>query len=269
MSSVDPVISLKPPVIRDRILGALYQAGFELKTREEITVAGRLQGEPVIGEFVHLLRTRLIQAESGPVTDETPPEILQKYVEDHRHRYSITVAGREYLEKKGGKAGKIGVRRGLPLREVPPNLDECDSWLTRANSALSRAQNLKESEDSAGSVSSSQKAIEVSLKALFPAVGWKAPEDHDVSGNARDIIERISGNDEATRLATKKIAKLAVLNRASAFLHEVSQYGFLGVSEKDLLNTHDSDIWSGYATAAVSMAREVVDLFKKGRIKSQ
>ncbi len=218
-------------------------------------------------EVVHLLRKGLIQAEAGPVTDKVPPQALQNYVEDPRHRYSITVDGREHLEKKGGGASSMAAKKGVHLREIPPSPDETDSWLDRGDEALSRAQTLQGSRDPAASVSSSQKAIEVCLKALFPLVGLEVPKNHDASKHTTEITKRVSGDDEALEIAAKRIARLAVLNKISAPLHEVSEYGLSGVSERDLLGTDDSKVWRDYAYDAVSLAKEVRDLFKQGRLK--
>ncbi len=261
-------MSLKPRVIRDKILGVLYRNGFELRTIEEITEAGNLQGESVVSEAVHLLRKGLMDTESGPVPDKIPPKTLEEYVRDPRHRYSISVSGREFIERKGGVKAGAPPRRGLQPVKVKPSLKEARSWLSRATTALARADSLNKDKDSPGSVSSSQKAIEVSLKALFPAAGLSIPETHDVSGSSTAIIERISGDDESVRLATRKASRLAVLNEISAPLHEVSEYGFLGIAEKELITSLDAEIWHGYASEAVSLAKEVLAMFKDGRIRS-
>ncbi len=217
-------------------------------------------------EFLQLLTTNLIQMEYGPDPDEVPIHILKEFVADPSRRFAITSAGREHLEKKGTPRKQFGAQMRAHLQQIPPSLSLSKSWLSRARAALKRAGNLEVSKDWSGSVSNAQKAIEVALKATFPLVGLKAPEEHDVSSETLQIIERVSGADKDQVRA--RIARLAILNRLSASLHQVSEYGFLGLSERDLLDQHDSEVWIRYAAEAVSIAAEVIEASENGQVSA-
>ena len=129
------------------------------------------------------------------------------------------------------------------------NLDQAQSYLTRAYSKLDEAREHLQKWNYAESVSGSQESIEFSVKALFLASGVSFPKSHEVkeSGFA-ELMPKIP----TTARDVYNFPRVLLLARFWHGFYLVAKYGFeeLKVGADKLFRKEEAELASEHAREA-------------------
>ncbi len=157
----------------------------------------------------------------------------------------------------------------MSLEPVPPGRDlpEAKRWIRDADEALARARRAEQEHDPPPTVANSVKAIEFAAKALLYLGRFKHPQDHNVGDMLENVMERARGEQVLLPGVRADIARIAMLNKVSEHLHQIAEYGLLGISARDLLEGFDAETWLGHAERAVARVRQIVMIAEQGRVR--
>lgn len=251
---------LTPQVIRDKLLGVLYSVYPEALTLETLcreTGVSEKESWPELQFLIDMQSVEVIPSYglvAGDKSIDTPAT------------FKITTAGRTSVEEKQRPRAERKPK-GARLNRGAQDIKQAERLIADAQSQLQTSERLSIEGNPSGSLDHAQAGLEMAVKALFPLAGYQVPMEHGLGSLLEGLVSALEGNQGAVEQAGRNMARAGWLSDVSELLHQVSRYGFLQRSAREIVRPEDADYWRKQASDVVANINVILWQVKSGDLK--